>query len=92
MVTVFHATKARNFIAQQSYKKGNLGLFPFACARMLAIRALSLLASICKYFLFLPRGFRRVNSQSSHLILSIGSRDVDCNKMFQSGIRQDFFL
>ena len=53
-----------------------------ACARMLAIRALSLLASICKYFLFLPRGFRRVNSQSSHLILSIGSGGVDCKKGF----------
>ena len=62
-----------------------------ACVRMLAVRAQSLLASICKYYLFLPRGFRRVNSQSSHLILSIDSGGVDCNKMF-SGIRQDFFL
>ena len=47
VVTVFHATKGRNFIAQQSYKRGNLGLFPFACARILAIHALSLLDSIC---------------------------------------------
>ena len=62
-----------------------------ACLRMLAIRALSLLASICKYYSFLPRGFRRVNSQSSHVILSTGSGGDDRNKMF-SGIRQDFFL
>ena len=53
-----------------------------ACARMLAIRALSLLASICKYYLFLPRGFHRVNSQSSHIILSTGSGGVDCKKCF----------
>ena len=57
-----------------------------ACARMLAITP-----CLCKYYLFLPRGFCRVNSQSSHLILSTGSGGVVCYKMF-SGIRQDFFL